>query len=82
LLKKYNSVVIVLACYNAGEGNVIKWKNLSNANGEFKIENIPFKETANYVKRVLKVYNFLASGENSLTNKITVNTSRSRIKAL
>ena len=59
-----------------------KWKNQSNANGEFKIENIPFKETANYVKRVLKVYNFLASGENSLTNKITVNTSRSRIKAL
>ncbi|MBO5712647.1 MAG: lytic transglycosylase domain-containing protein [Clostridia bacterium] len=55
LLIKYNSEVIALASYNAGEGNVCKWLE----NGELKVEKIPFKETYNYVKRVMKIKTYL-----------------------
>ena len=46
-----------LAAYNAGIGNVQKWTE----NGIIKpdgsdIENIPYKETNNYVRKVLKNY--------------------------
>ena len=50
LFDKYLDVVIVLACYNAGEGNVVKWLK----NGSLSVKNIPFKETYNYVKRVIR----------------------------
>jgi len=61
LLNKYQCVEVALAAYNAGSGNVDKWI----ANGTIKadgsnIENIPFKETNNYVRKILrdyKVYN-------------------------
>lgn len=57
LYEKYQNVTIALTAYNAGSGNVDKWietgvlkKDGSNA------ENIPFKETNNYVRKILRDY--------------------------
>ncbi len=45
LLKKYNSVELALAAYNAGEGNVAKYNGVP-----------PFPETQRYVQNVLRHY--------------------------
>ena len=44
---------LAVASYNAGQGNVLKWRRASPAKprDEF-LESIPFPETRNYVKRV------------------------------
>ena len=57
LLEKYECVEIALAAYNAGSGNVDKWiKNgVIKADGS-DIENIPFKETNNYVRKIMRDY--------------------------
>ena len=58
LLNKYNSVVpIAIAAYNAGIGNVDKWieNGIIQEDGS-NIENIPFKETNIYVRKVLRDY--------------------------
>jgi len=57
LLEKYKCVEVALAAYNAGSGNVDKWIT----NGTIKadgsdIENIPFKETNNYVRKIMRDY--------------------------
>ena len=57
LIQKYNDIGLSLAAYNAGSSNVDAWIN----NGTLKsdgsnIENIPFKETNNYVRKILKNY--------------------------
>ena len=57
LLEKYKCVEVALAAYNAGIGNVDKWIE----NGTIKadgsdIENIPFKETNNYVRKIKRDY--------------------------
>lgn len=56
LLAKYNNVVpLAIAAYNAGIGNVDKWiENGIIKNDGSDIENIPFKETNLYVRRVLR----------------------------
>ncbi|MGE3062281.1 MAG: transglycosylase SLT domain-containing protein [bacterium] len=41
--------------YNAGKGNVKKWKRVY-ADWELHLESVPFIETKNYVKRVLRSY--------------------------
>lgn len=59
LLNRYdNNLTMALAAYNAGLGNVDKWKtdNSIYVNEELIIENIPFKETKDYVKKVLNSY--------------------------
>lgn len=57
LIKKYGCIELALAAYNAGSGNVDTWiedgtleKDGSN------IENIPYKETNNYVRKILRDY--------------------------
>lgn len=55
LIEKYRDEAVVFACYNAGEGNVVKWFK----NEPFSIEKIPYKETVNYVKKVIKLKNAL-----------------------
>jgi len=57
LLKEFGSIPIALAAYNAGEDNVREWIKKGNYKSldEF-IEDIPFEETRNYVKRVLMTY--------------------------
>jgi len=57
LIQKYNNESLALAAYNAGSGNVDKWieQNILKNDGS-NIENIPFKETNNYVRKVLRNY--------------------------
>lgn len=58
LLDYYNqNYILAFAAYNAGIGNVQNWIN----NGTIKkdgsdIENIPFKETNMYVRKIIKNY--------------------------
>lgn len=53
LIDKYQNIVYVLACYNAGEGVVKKWGDANN----FSICDIKYKETKQYVNCVLKLKN-------------------------
>lgn len=57
LSEKYNDIGIALAAYNAGSGNVDKWieKGIIKNDGS-DIENIPYKETNNYVRKILRDY--------------------------
>ncbi len=58
LINKYNNnYYLAIIAYNAGIGNVDKWI----ADGIIKedasdIENVPFKETNNYVRKILRDY--------------------------
>ena len=63
LLEKYKNKEIALAAYNAGIGTVDNWieKDIIKADGSDN-ENIPYKETNNYVRKILrdyKIYNEL-----------------------
>ncbi|MDI7246632.1 MAG: lytic transglycosylase domain-containing protein [Bacillota bacterium] len=49
--------VVILAAYNAGRGNVRKWLDTSRWTGRVEeIDCIPFPETRDYVRRVLRLY--------------------------
>lgn len=57
LLEKYESLEVALAAYNAGSGNVDKWiKNGTIKSDGSDIENIPFKETNTYVRKIMRDY--------------------------
>ena len=55
LNSKYKNINLALAAYNAGSGNVDKWiqQGILKDDGS-DIENIPFKETNNYVRKILR----------------------------
>ena len=57
LNKKYGNMELALASYNAGIGNVDKWikDGIIKEDGS-NIENIPYKETNNYVRKILRNY--------------------------
>jgi soluble lytic murein transglycosylase len=57
LIKEFGSYTHALAAYNAGEGSVRKWLQKGNYKSvdEF-IEDIPYSETRNYVKRVITTF--------------------------
>ena len=57
LLEKYNNYNLAIIAYNAGMGNLDKWieQGIVDKQGE-NIENIPFPETKNYVKKILQNY--------------------------
>lgn len=57
LLTQYGNIEIALAAYNAGIGTVNNWieKQVIQADGS-DIENIPYKETNNYVRKILRDY--------------------------
>ena len=58
LLQTYNNnMLLALAAYNAGIGNVNDWieKGIINEDGN-NIENIPFKETNMYVRKIINNY--------------------------
>lgn len=49
--------ILVVAAYNAGRGNVSQWLENKEWSGEpAEVDQIPFKETRLYVKKVLKNY--------------------------
>ena len=57
LIDKYGVIEVALAAYNAGTGTVDTWIS----NGTIKadgsdIENIPFKETNTYVRKIMRDY--------------------------
>lgn len=57
LIKKYDNYLIALAAYNAGIGNVDEWiKDGTIKDDGSDIENIPFKETNNYVRKIVRNY--------------------------
>ena len=48
---------LMLAAYNGGSGNVNKWlQNKEYSKDGVRLDNIPFKETENYLKRVKNNY--------------------------
>ena len=58
LLKEYDyEYDLAIAAYNGGKGNVQKWieQGIIGKKGE-AIENIPFKETNNYVRKINRNY--------------------------
>ena len=57
LLEKYKNVEVAVAAYNAGIGTVDKWieQGIIKADGT-DIENVPYKETNNYVRKILVNY--------------------------
>lgn len=57
LLQKYKNTGLALAAYNAGSGNVDNWISKGTLkNDGSDLENIPFKETNNYVRKILRDY--------------------------
>lgn len=57
LIKKYECVELALAAYNAGSGNVDKWiKNGTIKSDGTDAENIPYKETNTYIRKVMRDY--------------------------
>ena len=67
LSNKLDNLVFTLASYNAGVRNVSKWsKRYPTKIPEKFIEQIPFYETRNYVKKVLSnyiVYEYIINGK-------------------
>ena len=57
LIQKYGNINLALAAYNAGSGKVDGWieKGTLKEDGS-DIENIPFTETNNYVRKILRDY--------------------------
>lgn len=57
LIKRYGNIELAVASYNAGIGNVDSWieKGIIRKDGT-DLENIPFKETNNYVRKILRDY--------------------------
>lgn len=58
LFNRYNdNLILGLACYNAGPRAVEKWRaRFPHAEADEFIENISYRETRNYVKKVLRNY--------------------------
>jgi soluble lytic murein transglycosylase len=71
LLKYYNNnLILALAAYNAGIGNVDNWYT-ENPNISKRISKIPFKETRRYVRSIIytyKVYQVWQKLRNFLVN--------------
>ena len=54
LMDKFGDEKTALACYNAGEGVVARWLENSEYSYDGKtLKDIPYKETKEYIKRVL-----------------------------
>ena len=55
--EKYKNIEVAVAAYNAGIGTVDNWieKGIIKSDGS-DIENIPYKETNNYVRKILRNY--------------------------
>jgi soluble lytic murein transglycosylase len=75
LTKHYNgNLLYAIAAYNAGQGNVNKWKQNEVWDGtEAGINQIPFGETRHYVQRVLYYYGKYQKLYNKEWSNLTLN---------
>ena len=57
LQEKYQNIELALTAYNAGIGTVDNWieKGILKRDGS-NIENVPYKETNNYVRKIMRDY--------------------------
>ena len=56
-LKRFKqNIPYALAAYNGGGGNVKKWQKIAHKDFDYWLEYIPFLETKNYVKKVIRSY--------------------------
>lgn len=57
LINRYQNIEVAIAAYNAGIGTVNTWieKGIIKSDGS-DIENVPYKETNNYVRKILRDY--------------------------
>ena len=56
LLEEFNNTETALAAYHAGRGRVNEWLSDPNISPDgVVLENIPYEDTAGYVKRVMKI---------------------------
>ena len=59
LIAYFGDVKLGVCAYNAGQGNVSSWlKNKEFSSDGKTLKNIPFRETKEYLNRVLKSYNY------------------------
>jgi len=69
LVRQYGGVHYALATYNAGPGRIVRWKAAKpGLDADEFIDDIPFPETQNYVKRILGTaedYRHLYGGESA-----------------
>lgn len=56
LVREMGSVTYALASYNAGVSNVRRWLVENYSSHDEFIEDIPYSETKNYVKRIMRTY--------------------------
>ena len=57
LYDKYKNNAVALMAYNAGSGNVDRWIQEGTIKSDgTDAENIPYKETNNYVRKILRDY--------------------------
>ncbi|MDI6601131.1 MAG: lytic transglycosylase domain-containing protein [Thermoanaerobacteraceae bacterium] len=57
LNQEFKDPVLVLAAYNAGSGNVLKWLNNTKYSKDGKeLSDIPFKETRDYIEKITRNY--------------------------
>jgi len=56
MLRRYGHMGLAAAAYNAGPGAVDRWLKGGDLPFDAFVEQIPFNETRNYVKRVLRSY--------------------------
>jgi len=61
LKKKYSRIEYIIAAYNAGEKAVDLWLQNNYRDADEFIEDIPYNETRDYVKKVLRTYYILRS---------------------
>jgi soluble lytic murein transglycosylase len=53
MLDRLGNPVLASAAYNAGPSRALRWRPAQSLEGAIFVENIPFDETSEYVKRVL-----------------------------
>lgn len=51
-----NNDLYVIAAYNGGEGSVNRWLKTKDSDADEFVENIPYDETHNYVKKIFRTY--------------------------
>jgi soluble lytic murein transglycosylase len=74
LVRQYGGVHYALATYNAGPGRIVRWKAAKpGLDADEFIDDIPFPETQNYVKRILGTaedYRRLYGGEHTVAEAV------------